>query len=543
MSLLTKAGITKLSELTIDANKDWQAKEITNLKAIVASMVAGDLPYRGATVVERLPKSTPGYYLKQGADYPGWDVGPSAPEAAYESIELIPDDGILPTANPPGASKIDGANFTYDTLDFDQTTEESCFWEFVVSLYYMGQKITVDIFWLSTGAGDCKLGISTLGRKSGETFDSALGTEQTGVTTAGGAGILNRTRLEFYPGWASGDKVVVKLARKAADGADTLNADARIVGVAVHFTGEFTAGESFAIDPSMPVNVTPSTSGAWVTVDCKPYVPAGATGVILHIRNNDGVNYAVGFRKPGSTDDHKQAMYQVCHFSAFVGVNSQREFEAYLENVAQQILYLEAYTKSGVTFFTNAIDKTPAGSGWLTVNCSVQAPGATGLIFDFEKGNSGSLGYRKNGSADFRITGPLGSHSWFMVGCDAGQLIQVYRTPADATDKYWLIGYITGGCVFKLNANDISLGATDVYTEIDLSAIAPESIMAMIEVYDGSGANRHYDLRKKGYSGENYRGTNGHCMYLVPVDETQKIEGKINSIQADFFVMGYAVLA
>lgn len=54
MSLLTKAGISKLSELEIDANKDWQAKEIENLKAIVASMVEGDIAYRGADVMEKL---------------------------------------------------------------------------------------------------------------------------------------------------------------------------------------------------------------------------------------------------------------------------------------------------------------------------------------------------------------------------------------------------------------------------------------------------------------------------------------------------------
>jgi len=55
VSLLTKAGISKLSELEIDADKDWQAKEIQNLKAVVAGMVEGDIVYRGADVLERLP--------------------------------------------------------------------------------------------------------------------------------------------------------------------------------------------------------------------------------------------------------------------------------------------------------------------------------------------------------------------------------------------------------------------------------------------------------------------------------------------------------
>ena len=34
MSLLTKAGITKLSELQVDADKNWQGCGISNLKEL-----------------------------------------------------------------------------------------------------------------------------------------------------------------------------------------------------------------------------------------------------------------------------------------------------------------------------------------------------------------------------------------------------------------------------------------------------------------------------------------------------------------------------
>jgi len=56
MSWLTKAGIgiSKLSEIEIDADKDWQAREIRNLKAIVTGMVEGDIAYRGPDVLEKL---------------------------------------------------------------------------------------------------------------------------------------------------------------------------------------------------------------------------------------------------------------------------------------------------------------------------------------------------------------------------------------------------------------------------------------------------------------------------------------------------------
>ena len=54
MSLLLMRGVTKLSQLEIDANKDWQVREITNLKTIAEAMGHGDIAFRGAGVLEKL---------------------------------------------------------------------------------------------------------------------------------------------------------------------------------------------------------------------------------------------------------------------------------------------------------------------------------------------------------------------------------------------------------------------------------------------------------------------------------------------------------
>ena len=53
MSLLTR-GINKLSQLDIDADKDWQAREIANLRAIAEGMAHGDVIFRGEGILERL---------------------------------------------------------------------------------------------------------------------------------------------------------------------------------------------------------------------------------------------------------------------------------------------------------------------------------------------------------------------------------------------------------------------------------------------------------------------------------------------------------
>jgi hypothetical protein len=54
MSLLLMRGVAKLSQLEIDANKDWQSREITNLKTIAGAMGHGDIAFRGAGVLENL---------------------------------------------------------------------------------------------------------------------------------------------------------------------------------------------------------------------------------------------------------------------------------------------------------------------------------------------------------------------------------------------------------------------------------------------------------------------------------------------------------
>jgi hypothetical protein len=53
MSLLLK-GVIKLSQLKVDSGKNWEAKEITNLRSVAEAMAYGDIAFRGASVMEKL---------------------------------------------------------------------------------------------------------------------------------------------------------------------------------------------------------------------------------------------------------------------------------------------------------------------------------------------------------------------------------------------------------------------------------------------------------------------------------------------------------
>jgi len=78
MSVLTKGGITRLSELIVDADKNWQAFGISNLKELALGMARGDFAVRGDAVLQRLQPSTIGYILTSAGllHIPSWQPAP-----------------------------------------------------------------------------------------------------------------------------------------------------------------------------------------------------------------------------------------------------------------------------------------------------------------------------------------------------------------------------------------------------------------------------------------------------------------------------------
>ena len=64
MGFGAKPGITSLSELIIDANKDWEAKGISNIKELAAAMACGDMNYRGSDIMEKLTAGFGGQFLR-----------------------------------------------------------------------------------------------------------------------------------------------------------------------------------------------------------------------------------------------------------------------------------------------------------------------------------------------------------------------------------------------------------------------------------------------------------------------------------------------
>lgn len=296
--------------------------------------------------------------------------------------------------------------------------------------------------------------------------------------------------------------------------------------------------------PITPTEIVPSADDDWVTMDASALAPEGTTGVIVHVVNTNQYLRYVGLRKNGSTDNRFADMTgETGHWWAMIGVDASRIFEAYVENTTDIDIYVVGYTKAGVTFKTNADDMSLAGIGngepiWQDIDCSTEAPSAIGLIWEILSASVRQFGLRKNGSSDDRYY-TTDDHRCFgaIIGCDASQICEGYIESTDV--DFFLVGYITDGCTFNTNADDVSLGANSAWT--NLAALPSGANMGFIEVTN-DGGDIDYGLRKDGSAEDIYGDidSGGHSWGIIEA-ASLIIEGKIASTDIDFFVVGYSI--
>ena len=226
-----------------------------------------------------------------------------------------------------------------------------------------------------------------------------------------------------------------------------------------------------------------------------------------------------------------------------IGVDPNQVFEAKVASATGVNIWLVGYTHNGVTFLTNAVDKSlTVTSTWTDIDISADTGGDTAIGVIVEHIYSGSnpfYGLRKKGSTDNRVMRQL-AHHWAIIGVDPNEVFQGHVTdlPAD----FFVVGYVTSGAVFKTNADDISLGSTGAYTDIDISTETGTNTAtgAFIEVYHSPAVGYNYALRKKGNSEDIYKTAQEHPWAVVPVDGTETLQGKIQSTNLDFFLVGYS---
>jgi len=153
------------------------------------------------------------------------------------AADIIPAITNGPSSN---TSETSTNKVGYDTVDFDQTTEESATVLIRTPTGWTGTTFTASVSWTAdSGSGGVVWGISGRFLANDDAIDSAFGSEVTSTDTLLAASDLHEsptTSAITAGGTAAASRILVlKIARKTGNGSDTLNADARFIGLRIYW--------------------------------------------------------------------------------------------------------------------------------------------------------------------------------------------------------------------------------------------------------------------------------------------------------------------
>ncbi len=161
-----------------------------------------------------------------------------ASSAAVQEIPIPAKSLTIRTTNgaAPGTSETTTNKIMIETLDFDQSTAEYAQFAMRMPKRWNAGTITAKFVWMaSTGSGDVVWACQALAVSNDDNIGAAFGTAQTVTDTVTATGDLLETSvtaaITVNGTPAKGDWVVFQFYRDAANGSDTLNADAKLISV------------------------------------------------------------------------------------------------------------------------------------------------------------------------------------------------------------------------------------------------------------------------------------------------------------------------
>lgn len=282
-----------------------------------------------------------------------------------------------------------------------------------------------------------------------------------------------------------------------------------------------------------------STLSTWVDVDVSAYVPAGATGVILHLAGASSAP-TLGIRKKGSTDARfGKFNTTTTHMWAAIGIDGNRVFQTWRSRTDARIR-LVGYTSDEAVFFDNGTEITPSSiNTWTDADISAATGSNTALGVIVEIKNtittSYNFGVRKKGSTDeYYYLIIENGITWAFIGVDELETLQA--KVGNLGVKVFVLGYFTKDVVFNTNAADHSLTAKGAY--YDLTALPTGATGGFLQVC-GPTQTRTYAIRKNGSTETVYGYVSRMCWAAVECDEDGLLEGRIDSTAGKFYLTGY----
>jgi len=472
VSLHRRPGATRLSQLEIDADKDWNIKGINNLKELALGMQKGDMFFQQGGVLVKLSPGPLGHELTtRGPGQPiAWEPPPGKTVPTVVTDDAT--DITVTTAVLNGRMTWNGREDA-DHVYFDWATDS-------------GEPYanTEDLGPGGEGSYEKELTLLAEGTpyyfriRAHNSKGESKGAEKTFTTET----IVAPTMVTH-----DADEITATGAKQHAEVVDTgLENPTRYLDWGIRSASEF-VNQSFF--PIAPVDVTPGVTGSWRDVDVSAHIPAGATGVILYVDAiaGGGAGVDFGLRKKGSTDIKLLPIWDVDGLLwAMIGVNDDRFLQCYVGSVDIKV-YLTGYTSIGVTFFDNAIQCDPGTGAWENVDVSAHVPADTiGVILMVEGDVMGAeLGLRPPTSAEDRKAECKRTFLG-ITGCSS-QEFGAYRESASI--HFYLVGYITDGVVFFDTEKDYSMANTGVWEDLDCSVDAPNAAMLLSDLrLIGTGA-------------------------------------------------------
>lgn len=158
---------------------------------------------------------------------------------------FFPRDALYPASNYPQYKAVAGTNFPVESLAFDASTEEACYFPFAAINYGSGN-LTIRIKWYADTASangitfGASLAAITPNTDTQDIETKAFATENTASDTH--LGTTGQRLHEFtitvsnLDSVAAGDWCVLKLARKVADAGDTMTGDCQVVEVDIEYS-------------------------------------------------------------------------------------------------------------------------------------------------------------------------------------------------------------------------------------------------------------------------------------------------------------------
>lgn len=292
-----------------------------------------------------------------------------------------------------------------------------------------------------------------------------------------------------------------------------------------------------------PVQLTISSIGSWIDIDVSAHIPAGATGVILHVENvstNSADIYDISFRKNGSTDGYSGKINFNTHEFFFVGVDANRIFEIFTVNILNVNVYLTGYFGSEVVFFDNYTAKTITTGSYQDIDISADTgtDTAIGAIFSVvnESISARQASLRKKGSTDdFKRYLNQYFNACSIIGVDENEICQGYI--GDTSVKLRLIGYIKSGAVFNTNATNITPSTAASW--VDLTALPAGASGGFIQM--AVSGDSKCGLRPNGSTENIVRFIRGTAWAIVKCDNDRIIEGYKENTDVSFYLTGYSI--